>query len=185
LTGSGLRDDNPTVESRRTAALLVAAALLLAAACGSGSVVAAGGQPLSPQPFTHFAAPLPPSFIGLLTQPRHYNSHQIDLLPPPPSVQALMSPMDAFGTCWSEAPCVAHKSPEILLALYTNRGFGEMRADGSVFFPHQDVLAYVMTWRNVPFIAAGPRCPLDRRTSRTPTTSCSSTPTVAARCWRS
>lgn len=41
------------------------------------------------------------------------------------------------------------------MALYTNRSFGHIEADGSVKRPHQDVLAYVMTWRNVPAVAAG------------------------------
>lgn len=142
--------------SQRVAASLVAAALLLLAACGSRpprSTPASGvGQP---QPFTHFVAPLPPSFTGVLAQARHYSSQQIDLLPPPPSMQPLTSPAEAFQTCWSEAPCVANRSPEILLALYTNRSFGHIEADGSVIYPHQDVLAYVMTWRNVPAVAAG------------------------------
>jgi hypothetical protein len=70
-------------------------------------------------------------------------------------MQPLTSPAEAFQTCWSEAPCVADRSPEILLALYTNRSFGQIEADGSVMYPHRDVLAYVMTWRDVPFVAAG------------------------------
>lgn len=141
---------------------LSATALALSAACGSGvsestseSVEATDRGSELTQPFTQFVPPAPPSFTGLLTKARHYNAQQIDLAPPLSSMQPAMSPEDAFKTCWSEAPCVANKSPEILLALYTNQTFGQIQPDGSVLYPHQNVLVYVMTWRNVPFVAAG------------------------------
>jgi hypothetical protein len=147
---------------RRAGVSLLGTALLLLAACGSEETTSTRvsaettdrASALS-EPFTHFVAPFPPSFTGPLTKARYYNSGQIEIAPPPPSMHLLTSPEDAFKTCWTEASCVANTSPEIVLALYTNRTFGQYQVDGSVLYPHQHVLAYVMTWQNVPLVAAG------------------------------
>mgnify|MGYP000300613652 CR=1 FL=1 len=138
---------------RRGILALVTVAMVLAA-CGKGERSINAGSPVGSGvgdvSSTQFVPPSPPSVVGVLTVPRRYDALDIELTPPLPTMRALKSADDAFRTCWTGAPCVAKESPEILLALYTNRSFGNQQADGSVVYPHQNILAYVLTWRNIP-----------------------------------
>lgn len=118
------------------------------------------GQPLTPSSFS-FASP---TFTGALSSPRQYPYAGVRLDVPPAGARPAVSATAAYALCKTTAPCLVNSAPTIELALFSDDQYGATASEpvnGSdpaplQNLPFQNVLTWVITWRQVECEVHGP-----------------------------
>jgi hypothetical protein len=75
--------------------------------------------------------------------------------PPPADVMPGHTYLEAWASNVKYGMCLP-ETPEMRLALFTDAGYGRMQPDGSEIHPYQNILVWVLIWRDQACIDTGP-----------------------------